>query len=169
MNRYRFFVYLPWLFFLNLVIVPPAWTQVPKVRDSAPFENELFHFGVRAWDGLTLSYRGVTSGTSFGFDPILKDALGRYPQSRDLFRRYQNLNSAGNICLWGGVGLALTGLFLPAWSGNSSPTMLGVSVGTVLTGLTSSLVGALLLPASENQIARSAEAFNRERLNQLWP
>ncbi|NNM67216.1 MAG: hypothetical protein HKM06_04290, partial [Spirochaetales bacterium] len=118
---------------------------------------------------LTLSYQGVTSGTSFGFDPSLKNVLERYPQSRDLFYRYQDLNSAGNICLWGGVGLALTGLFLPTWSGNSSPGMLGVSVGTVLTGLTSSLVGALLLPSSENQIARSAEAYNRERLNQLRP
>jgi hypothetical protein len=169
MKRYRFLLRLPWLFLLALVFAPLAWTQVPEVRASAPFEEELFHFGVRAWDGLTLSYHGVTSGTNFGFDPSLQDALERYPQSRDLFRRYQNLNSAGNICLWGGVGLALTGLFLPSWSGNSSPTMLGFSVGTVLTGLTSSLVGALLLPASENQIARSAEAFNRERLIQLRP
>ena len=137
------------------------------------YDSELFKITFKFMGGLSLGYRGQTTNTNFGISKYFKDSLSVYPDTKSLIDSYSKKNLAGNIFLFGGLGLTMVGAYYPLLVGDSITeysnyydkykTTLWLAIG----GIISELIGTFLLPSSYQDLTEGVNLFNRHKIEEF--
>ncbi|MFP3041090.1 hypothetical protein LQZ19_04635, partial [Treponema primitia] len=123
--------------------------------------------------GLNLTLQNINSSTSFGINKNMILAFNQYSDTKEYYDSYHRKNLAGNILMWGGLAVVLGGAYYPLFALNSdsdSDTYLQnvqISLGVMLGGLVTELIGAFILPAGQESLFKAVNLYNRHKIKEF--
>jgi len=131
------------------------------------YNTELFHWSYNMLGGLSLNLYNQSSSTLFGINNSMKEALQSYPDSSQEYNTYKWKNTTGNILMWGGLAIILSGAFIPAFGVDDSDNFdryLQAYVGVTIGGAVTTLVGSFFLSSGQENIFYAVNDFNRAKI-----
>ena len=136
------------------------------------YDNELIKVNYQTFGGMSLGIHGLSSSTQMGITKSLKEILGTYSDSKEAEQKYSKLNTIANILLWGGLAATLGGAYYPLLALSNSTdtdsyfTGYKTSVYIMLGGVVTSSIGSIMLPISLQELLRSANLYNRNKIEE---
>jgi hypothetical protein len=139
------------------------------------YDTELFQWSYGMFGGLALNFQNQSSATTFGIKEPMKNALMQYEDANQQYRLYHDKTIAGNILLWGGLATTLAGAYMPIFyytptsnslqDTNAYENTLKVSLGMILGGFVSEVIGMFVLQSGQESIFNAVNLYNRHRIN----
>jgi hypothetical protein len=178
------------LFLITALLAAPflfaeETSQSPAPQETAPqgasdltryYGRELFHWNYVS--GITmLEYRHQTSSITLKINPMMKEALSAYPESKSYVDSYAKSNKTGNALIWSGLAVMMTGLFLPLmvddwWDGienDEFTTGLKVMVGGLIAGEAALFAGSYVVTSAYEKLFQAVALFNRKKIGEYRP
>jgi hypothetical protein len=142
------------------------------------YDAELFQWSYGMFTGLTLNFQNQSAMTVYGIKDPMKNALRQYEDSRKKYNAYQRKTVVGNILLWGGLAAIIGGIYLPSFAVTeqndrvyhdypdtaSYERLLTISIGLVLGGFVSEMIGGLVLQSGQASIFDAVHSYNRQKI-----
>jgi hypothetical protein len=140
------------------------------------YDAELFQWNYGMFTGLTLNFQNQSAITFYGIKDPMKDALRQYEDSRKKYNAYQRKTVIGNILTWGGLAALLGGVYLPFLavtpqndqrgdiSYHANEELLTISIGLVLGGFLSEMIGSFVLQSGQASIFDAVRLYNRQKI-----
>jgi len=173
----RLFLLIAVLLFAQNVFAQETGQYDEKTDFFRFYNSELFQWDYSTFDGPQLNFQNQSSGTSFGINSLMRDTLLKYPDSAQYYDSYRKKTIAGNVLSYGGLAAFLGGfisleLFYLQRIGSDSMSQSDInagltSVGFLLGGLVSTLIGEFVLSSGQKSLFTSVNLYNRNRLREF--
>ncbi|MDR0644626.1 MAG: hypothetical protein LBG05_06920 [Treponema sp.] len=133
------------------------------------YDTELFQWSYSMFGGLALNFQNQSSVTMYGIKESMKNAFIQYEDTNQRYRSYRGKTIAGNILLWGGFATVLAGAYVPIFGtsqdNNNYENTFKISIGVMLGGLVTEIIGAFILQSGQENIFDAVNLYNRYRIN----
>jgi hypothetical protein len=160
-----------------------AATMNAQGKDSllSYYDTQTIRISYQSFGGLVLNYQGETYTIAMGLSANMRDVLSGYQDTKQLLDGYTGANLAGNILIFGGLGLTVGAAAVPlvtiaTTTGNMQYTLASrtaalttaYTIGAVAggIGLLCEIIGAFILPSSFQQLTQSVNIYNRHKIEE---
>jgi len=138
------------------------------------YDSELFTWNYNMFGDLTLNYRNINSGISFGINDTMKNALLEFLDSGQAYNSYRKKNIAGNILINGGLAIVLSS-YIPLYDNllmlnfdqNKYDSNIRWTIGLAASGLISTIIGSFISTSGTESLFNSVNLFNRNKAREL--